>query len=357
MIQRFLGIAFAAVLALPAFADDSDSSEPIQLRYRSYRNWTIHLPNEQWFPVKDGIKLSQAGGSVFAVAEQGNNIKFDTDGDGELDREIKPLVDPKTNVSSTRVILSGKTKSGESFRYAARLRKDTSGWEWAPGGAMAGSLPTEAGPMPIRIIDRDGNGRFDDIGSDAMIVGTNDNATLLSKTVFVDGKINTMSISDNGQSIRLAEFQGPTSEIDMTTSFNSKAVLLSSVIVSENGQHSFDVGAIEGAIKVPAGKYRVFGGILGLGEHRVYISAGRMNPLELAADETKKFDWGGPIASEFEFARVGDKVQFSPNHIWYYGKAGEQYSGWNPIGKSPEFKVLDADTGAVLEVAILPGSC
>ncbi|HIF52688.1 MAG TPA: hypothetical protein EYQ87_01585 [Candidatus Nitrosopelagicus sp.] len=82
-----------------------------------------------------------------------------------------------------------------------------------------------------------------------------------------------------------------------------------------------------------------------------------MKPLNLLQAKTTEFNWGGPVESEFQFARVGSKVQFSPNQIWYYGKAGEQYAGWNPIGKSPEFKILDADTGAVLEVLILPGSC
>lgn len=332
-------------------------SESVDLRYRSYRNWSIHLPNEQWLPVKDGIKIFHSGGDRFAVEMDGNNLRFDTDGDGELDRSIKPLVDPKTNVSTTRVVLTGKTESGEDFRYAARLRKDAVGWEWAPGGAMAGAIATEAGPMPIRIIDRDGNGRFSDFGSDAMIVGTSDNATLLSRTVFVDEQLKTLTVSDDGKSIRLEDYEGETAEIDMTTSFSSKAVLLSSVIVSSDKQHSFDVGAMEGAIKVPAGEYQVFAGLLGLGEHRVQIRSGKMTPLELTPGKSQTFDWGGPVSSEFQFARVGNQVQFSPDHVWYFGKAGEQYLGWTPIGKSPEFKVLNAETGAVIEVAILPGSC
>ena len=350
----FLVAVFPALLAVPCWGADSES---VDLRYRSYRNWSMHLPSEKWFPVKDGIKIPHSGGDVFAVELDGNKVKFDTDGDGKLDRTIKPIVDAKTNVSTTRVVLSGKTKSGEPLRYAARLRKDGSGWEWAPGGAMAGTITTDAGPVPIRIIDQNGNGRFDDIGRDAMIVGGNDNATLLSKTIYVDNVLHSVDFADDAKSLTLSPYDGPTAQIDMTTSFNSKAVLISSVIVSADGQHSFDVGAIEGPIKVPAANYSVVGGVLGLGEHRVHIASGRMKPLELASGTKKEIDWGGPIASEFQFARSGDQVQFSPNHIWYYGKAGEQYTGWNPIGKSPEFKVLDADSGAVLEVAILPGSC
>ena len=66
----------------------------------------MHLPSEKWFPVKDGIEIPHSGGDVFAVELDGNNVKFDTDGDGKLDRTIKPIVDAKTNVSTTRVVLS-----------------------------------------------------------------------------------------------------------------------------------------------------------------------------------------------------------------------------------------------------------
>lgn len=354
MTRLLTSVFLAAIFALPCSAAESES---VDLRYKSYRNWSMHLPSEKWFPVKDGIKIPHAGGDAFAVELTGNDLKIDADGDGKLERTIKPLVDPKTNVSTTRVVLSGKSKAGESFRYAARLRKDGNGWEWAPGGAMAGTIKTEAGPVPIRIIDQNGNGRFDDIGRDAMIVGGNDNATLLSKTIFVDNVLRNVDLADDGKSLTLTNYDGPTAEIDMTTSFNSKAVLISSVIVSADKKHSFDVGAIEGPIRVPAAKYSIVGGTLGLGEHRVHISSGRMEPFQLASGTKREIDWGGPVASEFRFNRAGDKVQFSPDQIWYYGKAGEQYVGWNPIGKSPEFKILDKETGAVLEVAILPGSC
>ncbi len=354
MLRLLSGLlAFAAMMPL-CEAEDTDS---VALKYRSYRNWSLKLPTEKWFPVKEGIRLAHAGDALFAFEFSGTNLKVDTNGDGELDRTIKALVDPKTQVSTTRVILSGEDSSGKPFRYAARLRNDADGWEWAPGGAMAGLIPTAAGPVPVKLIDQDGNGKFNDIGSDAMIVGNTDHAMMLSTTVFVDDKLQQLDVTDDGAAFTLSPYTGATSEIDMSTSFNSKAVLLSSVILSSDRKHSFDIGAIDGPVRVPAGKYTVVSGVVGLGQHRVTIKAGKMKPLNLMADRSKKFDWGGPVSSEFKFARVGDQIQFSPKAIWYFGKAGEQYTGWLPIGKSPEFKVVDAETQVVLEVAILPGSC
>jgi len=243
-MNRLLAAIFLAmVFTVPSGTATADS---VDLKYRSYRNWTIELPSEKWFAVKDGIKIPHAGGDGFAVAMEGNDLQFDTNGDGELDRTVKPV----------------------------RLRKDASGWEWAPGGALAGTISTDAGPVPIRIIDQDGNGRFNDIGRDAMVVGASVHATLLSKAIYVGDTLQNIEIAGDGKSLTLSTYDGPTAEIDMTSTFNSKAAMISSVIVSTDNQYSFDVGAIEGSVKVPAAKYRVVRGVLGLGEQRVQILAG-----------------------------------------------------------------------------------
>ncbi len=348
---------FTILVAAMAVTASGGDSTTVELRYRSYRNWSIELPAEQWFAIKDGIKLQRAGGMKFPVQFVGNNVRFDTDGDGNLDRTIKPLVDAKTDVSTTRVVLSWSTADGEKNRYAVRLRDDMEGWEWAPGGAMVGTIESEAGPVPVRIIDQDGNGRFNDIGTDAMIVGASDHATFLSKTIVVAGRLRRLDVNADGSQISIADYEGPTATIDMTTSFASKAVLLSTILLSEDRQQSFDVGSVDGPVEIPAGTYTVVRGRLGLANHRVDISAGKMKPLSLDVGESREFDWGGPAKTEFRFARSGDKVQFSPQAIWYYGEAGEEYSRWLPVGKSPEFKVIDAESGVVLKVAILPGSC
>lgn len=331
--------------------------EAITLRYRSYRKWSINLPQEKWFAVKDGIRLSHQNGDRFEVAFKGNDIQVDTDGDGKLDRTIKALIDPKTNVSTTRVILEGKDNGGNPFRYAARLQNDANGWEWAPGGAMAGTYMAESGPVPIRLIDQNGNGKFNDIGEDAMIVGNSENAVLLSSTAYVGDELVSVDYLNNGNAIRFSKYQGETAEIDMSSAFNSKAVLLSSVIVSSDGNHSFDVGGFEGSIQVPAGEYQIASGIVGLGKQRVRVLQGRAKSLTLKPGSSTQYQWGAPLKPEFDFARSGGEIQFAPDQVWFYGSAGEQYVGWTPIGKSPEFKIKNADTGAVLEVAILPGSC
>jgi hypothetical protein len=233
----------------PTFAADTHS---VDLHYRSYRKWTINLPSSAWFQVNDGIKISHANGDRFAVAAEGNSLRFDTDGDGKLDRTIKPLVDRDTNVSTSRVILSGKTADGDAFRYAVRLRKDANGWEWAPGGAMTGTIKGEAGPVPIRIIDQNGNGSFGDVGVDAMVVGFSDEAMFLSKTIVVDNKLYEMTVAPDEDKITMTAYAGPTTKFDMTASFNAKAFLLSAIVQSLDAKNSFDLAASDGPLEIPA---------------------------------------------------------------------------------------------------------
>ena len=75
MIRLLTVISLALVFVVPAFAAKADS---VDLKYRSYRNWTIQLPSEKWFAVKDGIKIPHAGGDGFAVSLEGNDLRCDT---------------------------------------------------------------------------------------------------------------------------------------------------------------------------------------------------------------------------------------------------------------------------------------
>ena len=60
---------------------------------------------------------------------------------------------------------------------------------------MVGTVNSQAGPIAVRIIDQNGNGKFNDVGSDAMIVGNTDHAMMLSATIYVDDKLQNIAKS------------------------------------------------------------------------------------------------------------------------------------------------------------------
>ena len=67
--------------------------------------------------------------------------------------------------------------------------------------------------------------------------------------------------------------------------------------------------------------------------------------------------WGGPVEAEFAYKREGGSVTVGPRDIWYYGRSGEEYSNFMPLGSSPSFVIKDKKTGEVLVNAKFPGNC
>ena len=72
---------------------------------------------------------------------------------------------------------------------------------------------------------------------------------------------------------------------------------------------------------------------------------------------TSKVRWGSPMRATFDYDRSGGELTFEPNRVHYLGAGGEEWVGWNPIGKSPTFQVKEKETGEVLVDVVFPGSC
>ena len=91
------------------------------------------------------------------------------------------------------------------------------------------------------------------------------------------------------------------------------------------------------------------------GGNTVRVKSGRSKSVSLPKDGKGSLSWGGPVTAEFAYVRKGDEIEFNPNAIWYYGKNGEEYYGWTPLGKSPKI-TLNTTSGRELAQAYFPGS-
>ncbi len=314
----------------------------VQLTFKPYRTWQIELPQPQQAKVGASFALKATLGSDFAVVSQGTGIAVDTDGDGQTDVTVEG--------EEGFVVLRGKGQDGAPLSYAAHL-KNQGGWSFRAGGAMVGKL----GETRIQLIDQDNNGSYADFGVDAMVVGRGETACFLSKAIVVDDQVYQIEVSADGTRIRYEPWSGPVGTLDLT-GIVTKGRLLSAVVVSKDGSLSFDLA--NAPRKVPAGEYRLHGGKVGLGEAEVRVRQGRAPAIAVAPEATTKHSWGGPTQAEFAYQRKGEQVVISPGDVWYYGDAGEEYFGWNPVGKSPVFSILeDGKDGKELAQAIFPGSC
>lgn len=347
-----MSLTLLAAFALSS-APPAAPTERVTLAPKSYRTWRIDLPRDPFRVVSGAIPIPHAHGAGFAAEVRGAALVVDTDGDGQVDRTIEGVVDPTTKVASARVTLAGKRADGTAFTYPVRLEGAAGAWKWAAGGALEGDL---AG-TPVRVVDLDGNGRFGDVGSDAIVVGEGDVAQLLGETVHVDGALRSVTVDASGAFLEAAPFAGPTGALDLRAALGAKGVLLSALVVSEDGRQAFDLAHVEGGAQVPVGRYRLARAALGLGEARVTVDASGVAPLEVAAGAEVALAWGAPVRATFVADRQGDQLVLDPSKVAYVGRAGERWLGWDPIGKSPTFRVKEKETGDVLVDVVFPGSC
>ena len=329
-MSRFLSLALVAWLSCSAVAKDTT----IDLQYRTVRNWKFELPKPSFRAVSSELTFPNL--LTFKSALRGTALAIDTTGDGKLNTVV---TGKKGNV-----ILRNRAKK---FRYGMRL-VNRGGWKFATSGYARGKIDG----VWVALIDQNNNGRYDDFGKDAMIVGRSTAASFLSNVVSINGKLYQLKIKPDGSKLTYRPFKGKAGKLDLKSKFESSGKLTSIVVQSLDKKYSFDLS--QKAAPVPAGKYRIVTGKIELGQGTVKVTKGKSKPMVVTAGKTTTLTWGGPIKVEFGYQRRGSKVGFSPNHVWYYGKAKEEYSGWTPFGKSPEFVVLDAG-GANLAKAVFGG--
>lgn len=311
------------------------------MSFKSYRDWEIVLPHEQQRRVSGEIVLEGVQ-KAFRTAVKGTSLQVDKDGDGGFDVAVEG--------ESGFITLRTEKEDGAKYGYSLRLRNAGSGWQALPGGAAVGKI----GGQQVRVIDQNLNGRFDDYGQDAMIVGRGKQACFLSEVVNIRGDLFSLKVAPDGSSVEWAPFEGEHGRIDMGTGLASKAKLLGAVVVSQDGKRSFTL--TERSVVVPSGKYRLYRGRLGLGRHVATFSPGESEAITVSPNETETVALGEPINIDFKFVRQPGRVIMAPQLVRYVGRAGEVYDQWTPFGGSPQFDVRDVETGMQIALAVFGGS-
>lgn len=347
-------MALTTLLALAAFAPGAPppTGDTVALRYKVYRDFDLELPAERFTRLSGSFPVVGATGERMGVALEGTSLAIDTDGDGATELALAPAEDD-AGVRTATVVLRGVDAEGNARPYAARLKDEGAGWHFAASGAAVGKI----GDVQVRIVDQDNDGRYDGYGTDAIVVGSGDRASYLSRVISVAGALHAIDVAADGTSLTVAPYAGETGELDLATELDTKAKLLWAVVQSADGELSFDLAAAGGPLTVPAGEYWLRIGKLGLGESTVTVTTGRAEPLVVPAGERVAHAWGGPTRAEFAYEQKGTQLVLDPDRVWYYGAGGEQYAAWTPRGKSPEFTVKERAAGTELLKAVFPGTC
>jgi len=195
------------------------------------------------------------------------------------------------------------------------------------------------------LIDQDNNGRYDDFGKDAMIVGNGDAASYLSKVVNLAGALYSIEVSADGAHVTATPYEGDAGTLNLIESFTTQGSLESAVVNSTNGDFSFNLANAKQGMLVPAGEYAIEYGTVTAGAEVVRIRPGKMKPVQVTKGAKVSPKWGGPIRAEFTYTHENGVLSIKPENLFFFGQAGEQYYDWKPDGQPPTFVVKDAKTG------------
>lgn len=330
-----LGVLVAVVLsAVPAAAQD-DAIE-VSLRHKPFQKWEWVLPSEQWSSVRGMIPVAHAEGQGFVVKQDGNKLMIDQTGNGRTTHDVKGV--------GGFALFRARDAEGKPLMYGARFRKAGNGWEWAAGGAMLGKIKGQ----PIALFDQNNNGRYDDLGEDAYIIGRTRGAAFLSRVINVRGDLFEIEVAADGSSVKATPFTGETGELNLVEGFRGRGRLNSAVVSSADGQYSFQLSDAKRGLDVPVGEYAITAGQAQSGAETVMIRQGQMQPLAVEKDAEVEVTWGAKLEIEFDYTLANGNLTVEPSALRWYGAAGEEYYGWTPDAKSPKILIIDAENGRLV---------
>jgi hypothetical protein len=338
MVKAQLVLLAVAVLVMPgpsvwnAGGDGGDDAATLSVFVP--HKWEYLLPNETPMPFSSGetgglvIPVAHKGGSGFTVETDGTALAVDTNGDGKVEERVKGL--------AGIVVLKIKTSAGAPLSYGVRIVMHNGKWHYLPGSAMSGRLQGQ----DVKVIDLNGNGRYDDYGTDAMIFGKGTSGSYLSKVVSTGGKLFEIEVTADGTSIKSAPFTGESGTLNVTQGFKADGNLSSAVVLDEKNRFSFELSGNKSGLVVPAGDYRLMFGFVRNGAEQAKIRAGNSKPITVKANDSTSLTWGTPLEIEFNYVVNKDKLTV-PIDIKFFGKLGEEYYDFKPEALSPRIVVFD----------------
>lgn len=307
------------------------------LKYKALPTFDIILPGEQWTDGTGGIGIAHRGGDRFATDVQGMTLRVDTDGDGKLDTTTKGL--------NGYAVLNGKRTDGASLSYAVRLRVAPAGGacEYATSGAMVGAVDG----VNIQLIDQNNNGIYNEVGVDAIVVGSGRAASFLSKVVNLKGKLMQLEVDATGTTAKTKPYAGPSGTLSVRRGLKLPGDLHAAVVSDVAQGVSFEVAGAPDGLRVPAGSYVFTGGFASKGGDTAKLRAGKMKPLVVSDGATTSMQWGAPLVAEFNFTRDGEAVTVQPQ-VMFVGRGGEEWHTLLPDAKSPKLMFYDKDNDRLI---------
>ncbi|MCY3020912.1 MAG: hypothetical protein NTW87_17990 [Planctomycetota bacterium] len=253
---------------------------------------------------------------------QGKFIWIDANGDGKAVPEETRAVAPDGFTDPFTCDLH--YEDGTATPYSFRLKAVVEGEKYALIRATA--RVAEFQGQKIVLLDDNGNGRYDDAGQDAVIVGDGP-VSLLGRYISLGGKFYETLVHAGGTTMEIRPAPDiETGTVDLfekyTPSQKSENLKIHTLIISGT-QGSFAFDDNHKAQKVPAGPYDLVFGLLERAKEWVYLKKGDKTSFTVIANQTVTPHWGGAVKAKFDVASDEKGIVVSPPA--FFGEGSEQY--------------------------------
>jgi len=177
----------------------------------------------------------------------------------------------------------------------------------------------------VLFFDDNGNGRYDDIGKDA-VMQEGKPATFLGHQIIVDGKLFEIVVPPACQTIQVRPAKVETGKVDMFNSFKQpmKAdnLRIQTVIIqSKDASFSFDQQNPQA--DVPVGAYDIVFALIERNQESVIMRKGERTSFAVEANKAATPTWGSPIKMTYSCDSDGRRIIV--NKPAFHGASGEEY--------------------------------
>jgi hypothetical protein len=260
-----------------------------------------------------------------AVEDKQSSIEVDTDADGILDTHLPP-----SGGIITVKVFYGKEEGDAP--YTVQIFRLEGGLRFRRHSFTAGKFQN----TKLFLIDEDNNGKFNDYGTDALVVGNNTCACTLANVMMIGGKLFEVKITLSGKKLSLRPFTAKKGKLNLVSGFNAKGNLLYAIVLGktkdEKGKEfiaAFDLaGQVKGA-DIPVGTYELHAAAVGSTNRLTarIMKTKECKEITIAESSSVKIDWGAPARAEFSYdIDATGNLRVNPDSIRIYGAYGEFYS-------------------------------
>ncbi len=220
--------------------------------------------------------------------------------------------------------IRGFKKAGESlgpFVYHASYQDGTSApytfklvYTGKPGQfkiLRCNAKQVKIGTTQLLLLDDNGNGRFNDLGRDALIVNDQP-VTFLSRQIFIDGKLHELLVHPAGQTLeikRLAKVQ--MGKVNLFLLYKpaqkSESLKIHTLIIrGRDGAFSFDRKRPEA--EVPVGAYDLVFGLFSRAKEMMILKSGERTSFSVETGKLASPQWGSPITGTLKIGQDGQLI-------------------------------------------------